>query len=1226
MRVRTFIAPLFVLGMFAWGAPTHATVLDSEIGEIMGMVKGEDSHFQIADSDYLNISLDSTEIIKLRMESVPEMITVMIEPSDLSIATSTQIILSGLAAETTYYKYEDNYHHLTEFVTNESGTYPYVQDVSKPHLVFIQPRHSTKFIKDDSIGGDCALIGIWNNATKTCTLNADLTETVQIDSDGITLDGGGHTTNGSRTGSGVYLYARSGVTVKNLVIKNFSYGIYSNKSPRSILDANTFLNNFQAVALYGSDSNSLRGNVISIDVISQSRYQGIVLSDSNNNLLDGNSIAMNKNMNPGRHHQGIVFFDSYNNTITNNLFSNINEAFLLFDSDANKIYHNNFINNGIHVITYNGTTNVFNLPMPNGGNYWDTFDDFAEGCADTSGDGICDTPYIFTSGRYTLPVNDTLPWTKQDGWKNPPDPCAAPGACASNILFLPGIEASRLYRPDYAGGTDKLWEPASDADARDLLMNPDGTAARDDIYTRDVIDNAYLPLKGNVYKSFLEQLETMKTEEHAIDDYTAVPYDWRLSLDDILTNGALLSQGRLYYSGPLGATSTPYIIQELRRLAGDSRTGKVTIVAHSNGGLLAKALTDKLGAEAAELIDKIIFVAVPQAGTPQAVGALLHGYEQSLPIKPLSLFGMTEATARELARNMPGVYNLLPSENYFTHVDDPVIRFSDDSLLASWRTAYAPDGVIHSGERLHTFVTDQSRATLPVSDALVSPIIGNETLLNASETLHNTLDSWTPPAGISLIEIAGWGEETLATIDYYAGSSSECVAFKADSTCSAMVTSPVLEYSPKTVLDGDGTVLVPSALWTSGTERYWVDLRNYNKWWLNGNIPRKHADILEVPELRTFIQNIVTNTNINQLPDFVLTSAPPNENTETQLRFTLHSPLALNLYDNLGNHTGLSTTTNSLEENIPGSRYLTFGEVQYISVPASTYSRLIMDGYEDGSFTLDMEETQGDAVLAATTFSGIPSFEDTKVTIDISSGAGIEGASNLFIDVQGDGMVDIELEPKLGGTVILPMPLTVTAEHKKITFGEPLPPLTASITDALGVVVTGDFSGAPDCTTTATQTSPAGTYPITCSVGTLLSEKYEFSTFVPGALTIQYKWDGFLQPINDTAHQAGQNASVFKGGSTIPVKFQLKKSDGTLVQSATAPVWLAPQPGASMSASVDEPVYSAPATTGSVYKWDSIAQQYVYNWNTKGLATARWYQVSAQLDDGNTYSVTVGLK
>ncbi|MDP2655498.1 MAG: PxKF domain-containing protein, partial [bacterium] len=449
---------------------------------------------------------------------------------------------------------------------------------------------------------------------------------------------------------------------------------------------------------------------------------------------------------------------------------------------------------------------------------------------------------------------------------------------------------------------------------------------------------------------------------------------------------------------------------------------------------------------------------------------------------------------------------------------------------------------------------------------------------------------------------------------------------KSDSTCVKVTSTPILQYKPETVLDGDGTVVVPSALWTPGTQKYWVDLLGYGNELGGGRINRKHADILEVPQLRTFIQDLITKGTTDTFPDHISATVPTTDSDETRLNFTLHSPLTLDLYDDFGNHTGFSTTTNSLEENIPGSTYLSFGEVQYVSVPSSAGVHLVMNGYEEGSFTLDIEETEGEGVVTGTTFSGVPSLANTKVTMDVPPDAGIAGASDLRIDTQGDGVTDIALTPEPGETVLFKLPLTVTAEDKTITLGEPLPPLTAVISNTFGDVVTDGYSGAPECSTTATVASSVGEYPITCTLGTLSSESYEFSTFVAGTLTIQYRWNGFLQPINDTAHQVGQSMSVFKGGSTIPVKFQLKDINGALVQSAVAPSWPEPQQGALMNASVDESVYSVSGTSGTVYKWDAVAQQYVYNWNTKGLATGRWYKISTQLDDGNIYSVTVGLK
>ena len=89
---------------------------------------------------------------------------------------------------------------------------------------------------------------------------------------------------------------------------------------------------------------------------------------------------------------------------------------------------------------------------------------------------------------------------------------------------------------------------------------------------------------------------------------------------------------------------------------------------------------------------------------------------------------------------------------------------------------------------------------------------------------------------------------------------------------------------------------------------------------------------------------------------------------------------------------------------------------------------------------------------------------------------------------------------------------------------------------------------------------------------------------------------------------------------------QIKNAAGASVQAAVEPIWLSPQKGSAMSASVDESFYSDPGTFGNLFKWDSVNEQYIYNWSTKGLAAGYWYRVYAQLDDGKLYSVVVGLK
>lgn len=589
----------------------------------------------------------------------------------------------------------------------------------------------------------------------------------------------------------------------------------------------------------------------------------------------------------------------------------------------------------------------------------------------------------------------------------------------SNIAFLPGLEASRLYRSDSGctvGSCErKLWEPTAGSGVEDLFLDDNGTSVsvRDDIYTSGIIDNAYVPLKGNIYKSFLADLERWKNNDHIIADYGIMPYDWRLSLDDVLNRGSQTALGRLYYSGSLGATTTPFIIQELRRLAATSKTGKVSIIAHSNGGLLAKRLTDVLGAsEAGRLIDKIIFVAVPQAGTPKAVGALLHGFDQALPID-LFPFALSPKTARAFAKNMPSAYPLLPSARYFTQVDNPVVTFDGTPTLAEFRARYGD--AIHSAEGLRNFITDARRLASSSPEDLKYPSVGNAALLSAAESAHGALDAWTPPSGVSLYEIAGWGEDTLAGIEYYEGKEARCSNPVDINTCSSV---PVISYRPREVVEGDGTVVVPSALWmatSTGVGKYWVNLREYGGTNFGTTINRKHIDIFEVPQLRTLARDIITNTTSTTLK-FISTVQPPADLNDKRLRFLLHSPIDLSATDSAGNRVSSSTSA------IPGGRYERYGEVQVISTPKNTPLTLNLNSYASGSLTLDIEELDGsNTVTSSSTIFGVPSATSTKATMSFALGT-LQSASSLAVDYDGNGSTDFSLTPKIGDSVTFSNP------------------------------------------------------------------------------------------------------------------------------------------------------------------------------------------------------------
>lgn len=573
--------------------------------------------------------------------------------------------------------------------------------------------------------------------------------------------------------------------------------------------------------------------------------------------------------------------------------------------------------------------------------------------------------------------------------------------CYSNIMFLPGIMASRLY-----DGDNQLWEPGvltKDSEFEALYLDVNGHSLDPNIATKDVLDNGY------AYGQFVADLATMKASG-VINDYEAVPYDWRLSMADVLSSGTKRSDGSIIYSS---TNDDAYIEDTLRRLASGSKSGKVTIVAHSNGGLVTKALINQLGGEASGLIDKVIFVGVPQLGTPQAIGSLLHGYDAGLPdIYP---FILSPERARDLAINMPMIYQLLPFSDYYdgegTSVSTPYVTFEDGAATQAFIDSY---GYAITPDELIDFLNGTEGRSMATYSDLANPTIANADLLANALSLQSEINSsWEAPVGIEVHQIAGVGETTLAGINYK--SIKKC-ASSTFGICHQRI--DALSYEPVTVLDGDGTVVAPSALALSdtSTKRWWVNLQAYNDTAINsvafGFLSHRHANILETDELRDFIFNNLITKQTNTYPEYIYSNAPPLKG-KSRLVFTLHSPLSLSAIDEDGNITDVR------EVSIPGSYYQKYGEVQTLTIPRATKFTIILKGETEGSFTLEADEIKDEQVIATTTFSAIPAGTSTLVTMIFEEGD-LEDAGILQIDYNGDSVIDLNYTPVLGKTVYEP--------------------------------------------------------------------------------------------------------------------------------------------------------------------------------------------------------------
>jgi len=136
----------------------------------------------------------------------------------------------------------------------------------------------------------------------------------------------------------------------------------------------------------------------------------------------------------------------------------------------------------------------------------------------------------------------------------------------------------------------------------------------------------------------------------------------------------------------------------------------------------------------------------------------------------------------------------------------------------------------------------------------------------------------------------------------------------------------------------------------------------------------------------------------------------------------------------------------------------------------------------------------------------------TICTVNSTSGALTflaAGTCTITADQAGNANWSAALQASLAPFTVAPPfvfpTLTVTPNPQTRPFGTANPAFTYVISGFINnqTLTTALVTGSPACASSATIFSAAGTYPITCSIGTLTSPFYSFA-FVPGTLTITH--------------------------------------------------------------------------------------------------------------------------
>ncbi|MEM3700485.1 MAG: NosD domain-containing protein [Candidatus Bathyarchaeia archaeon] len=272
--------------------------------------------------------------------------------------------------------------------------------------------------------------------------------------DNIVLDGAGiYRIEGppEYPSKGIDLTGRNNVTIRNMEIRSFYFGIFLNmttniringiaanrtgiygwNSSGIIIHGNNFPSGYIDLDYYCSNiivsENMISDGIISVDSNSTIYWNAVsegfidvgsdnIVYENNvtNSWADGismgsrNKVFRNNVVNNSRYGIHVWWGGKYNIICNNNIMNNRWVGIYLDRADENVIFHNNFINNGNNAMADpEADLNLFDAGYPAGGNYWS---DYA-GVDEKSGryqdqpesDGIGDTPYIIPEWGVGVP-------------------------------------------------------------------------------------------------------------------------------------------------------------------------------------------------------------------------------------------------------------------------------------------------------------------------------------------------------------------------------------------------------------------------------------------------------------------------------------------------------------------------------------------------------------------------------------------------------------------------------------------------------------------------------------------------------------------------------------------------------------------------------------------------------------------------------------------------------
>ena len=230
--------------------------------------------------------------------------------------------------------------------------------------------------------------------------------TIASERDNIVIDGGGYSLTGNGNSTGIFILNRNGITVRNLKISNFyygirlvaelymgmtssnnklsdnslkdnEYGIYIGSFPNNVLRNNSMNNNkrnFGVQGEYANDvdvSNTVDGKPIIYWINQQGRT---VPSDAGYVVLVNCTKITVQDLDLANNGQGIILVSTTDSKITNNYIANTGSGIYICESSGNTVSGNNLANNSYSINGQSSSNNIIssnNITNNESGFYFD---------------------------------------------------------------------------------------------------------------------------------------------------------------------------------------------------------------------------------------------------------------------------------------------------------------------------------------------------------------------------------------------------------------------------------------------------------------------------------------------------------------------------------------------------------------------------------------------------------------------------------------------------------------------------------------------------------------------------------------------------------------------------------------------------------------------------------------------------------------------------------------